>query len=352
MLGLCSGRSDQVVDPAMRKSNWAIDRTIMNEMNDAARKKGLLLLGAGESGKSTIFKQVKLITSSGYSQDELHHFRYIIHRNALDGIKILLEEAEKRSLELSEDNEELADRIQLWAGENLNPELGSSIAKVWRDPSVQATFKLRAEFQLGDSAAYFLNDVERLSATDFLPTTDDVLRARVRTSGVVMKDFSFKKQEFRLFDVGGQRSERRRWLQYFDHVTSIVFVAAISEYNQVMAEDSSKNRLEEALELFEQIVNSHYFKDVDIMVFLNKRDLFADKIKEIDPIKWFPDYKGGCNYDAAETYFKNAFRARVKDKKKELYLYSTCATDTGNIKFVLDAISTMWMDKAQGAIIG
>lgn len=110
-----------------------------------------------------------------------------------------------------------------------------------------------------------------------------------------------------------------------------------------MAEDSSKNRLEEALDLFEQIVNSHYFKEVDIMVFLNKvalrticsgslsacsarshakltglgacmgciqRDLFAEKIKEVDPVQWFPDYKGGCNYDAAEQYFKNAFRGR------------------------------------------
>ena len=62
-----------------------------------------------------------------------------------------------------------------------------------------------------------------------------MLRARVRTSGVVAKDFEIKKSKFRMYDVGGQRSERRRWIQYFDHVTAIVFVAAISEYNQVRA---------------------------------------------------------------------------------------------------------------------
>ncbi|KAL3903217.1 MAG: hypothetical protein SGPRY_011766 [Prymnesium sp.] len=336
-MGICGGNPD-VLDPASRKMSRFVERKILDEMNTSAKKKGLLLLGAGESGKSTIFKQVKLITTVGYSAEELHHFRYIIHRNTLDGIKILLAEAEKRSLVLEEENEELADLIQLWEGQNVSPELGRSIAHVWADPAVQTCFSMRAEFQLGDSASYFLNQVERLSAADYTPTTNDVLHARVRTSGVVTKDFTFKSQEFRLFDVGGQRSERRRWLQYFDHVTSIVFVAAISEYNQVtlrrgflenagrrsrdgvsalacfpsqvMAEDSSKNRMQEALELFEQIVNSHYFKDVDVMVFLNKRDLFAEKIKKVDPIKWFPDYKGGCDYDAAEEYFKSSFRAR------------------------------------------
>ena len=210
-----------------------IESKLKDQMLQAAQKKSLLLLGAGESGKSTVFKQVKLITTSGYSQEELHQFRYIIHRNALDAIKILLEESQKRDLQLTEHNEELADCIQLWDGENLNPELGESIAQVWRDPAVQECFKRRAEFQLGDASSYFLNDIVRLSAADFVPTTDDVLRARVRTSGVVSKEFTLHKSQFRMYDVGGQRSERRRWLQFFDHVTAIVFVAAISEYNQV-----------------------------------------------------------------------------------------------------------------------
>ena len=217
-----------------------IDRNLRDQMLEVASKKSLLLLGAGESGKSTVFKQVRIITTNGYSQDELHQFRYIIHRNTLDAIKILLKEAQKRDLELTEDNEELADRIQLWDGENLNPELGASIWQVWHDQAVQACFKRRAEFQIGDSSSYFLNDVVRISAADFVPTTDDVLHARVRTSGVVSKEFNLRKSKFRMYDVGGQRSERRRWLQFFDHVTAIVFVAAISEYNQARPTNHSR----------------------------------------------------------------------------------------------------------------
>lgn len=61
------------------------------------------------------------------------------------------------------------------------------------------------------------------------------------------------KIKFRVFDVGGQRAERRKWINCFDNVTSVIFVAAISEYDQVLFEDPSKNRVEEAVELFEEI---------------------------------------------------------------------------------------------------
>lgn len=133
-----------------------------------------------------------------------------------------------------------------------------------------------------------MDQVGRIAAADYVPIVDDVLRARVRTSGVVSKEFCIpatgttQARAIELFDVGGQRSERRRWIHFFDHVNSLVFVAAISEYNQVrardwwrdwprlaearcsrcnqvLAEDASKNRLEEAMDLFEQIVQSHHF---------------------------------------------------------------------------------------------
>ena len=205
----------------------------MSGIEENAKRKTLILLGAGESGKSTVFKQVQVIHSGGYTPEQMLQFRYIIQRNALDGITILLNEAQKRDLELTADNEDVADQILLWGGENLNPEIGAVIARVWKDQAIQDCYKRRAEFQLGDSVVYFLNKVEQLSALEYLPTMDDVLRARVRTSGVVSKDFCIQKAPYRMYDVGGQRSERRRWMQFFDHVTAIVFVAAISEYDQV-----------------------------------------------------------------------------------------------------------------------
>ena len=177
-------------------------------------------------------------------------------------------------------------------------------------------------------------------------------RLRVRTSGVVSKDFNIKARQYCVYDVGGQRSERRNWLPLFDHVTAVVFVAAISEYDQVVAEDRSKNRMHEALELFTQIANSKHFADAALMIFFNKKDLFAQKITHVDPIKWFPEYKGGCDYSKFEAYIDDLFRSRVEDRTKMVYTYTTCATDTGNIKVVFDAVTDIIVGGFMGDLLG
>lgn len=43
-----------------------------------------------------------------------------------------------------------------------------------------------------------------------------------------------------MFDVGGQRSERKKWIHCFENVTSIIFCVALSEYDQVLLEESSQ----------------------------------------------------------------------------------------------------------------
>ena len=350
-MGLCGGPQD-VEEVAISRKSQKFLRQISMDSNELNSTRKLLLLGAGESGKSTVFKQIRIINSAGYSESELKQFKWIIHRNVLDAIKILVEQVHARDIELAEANEDIADQVVLWDSENLNPEMAESISRLWADPGVQQIFERRAEFQIGDNAHYFLADVRRIGAHDYTPTTADALSARVRTSGVVSKNFDIKGAPHAVYDVGGQRSERRNWLPLFDHVTAIVFVAAISEYDQVVAEDRSKNRMHEALDLFTQVVNSKHFGDAAVMIFLNKKDLFAEKIKRVDPGTWFPDYKGGCNYEAAEAYFKQEFHRRVEDKHKKIYTYTTCATDTGNIKVVLDSVSDIYTSISMEAGVG
>ena len=62
-----------------------------------------------------------------------------------------------------------------------------------------------------------------------------MLRTRVKTTGIVKIEFEFGKQRtrFRMFDVGGQRSERKKWIHCFDNVTTVLFIMALSEYDQV-----------------------------------------------------------------------------------------------------------------------
>lgn len=85
----------------------------------------------------------------------------------------------------------------------------------------------------------FLDDLDRLGAKDYQPTERDILRTRVKTTGIVEVHFSFKNLNFKLFDVGGQRSERKKWIHCFEDVTAIIFCVAMSEYDQVLHEDET-----------------------------------------------------------------------------------------------------------------
>lgn len=71
-----------------------------------------------------------------------------------------------------------------------------------------------------------------------------------------------------MFDVGGQRDERRKWIQCFNDVTAIIFVTACSSYNLVLREDNTQNRLKESLELFQSIWNNRYVQNFIFLTFL------------------------------------------------------------------------------------
>jgi len=164
------------------------------------------------------------------------------------------------------------------------------------------------------------------------------LRCRSRTTGIVETEFQIKNDYFKIMDVGGQRSERKKWIHCFEDVTAVIFVAAINEYDQTLYEDNSTNRIMEALDLFDKTCNSKWFVNANIILFLNKRDLFEDKIKKVDLKVCFPDYKDGCNYHAASEYLMNKFKEQNKQPKLKIYGHITCATDTNNVKFTMDSV--------------
>ena len=135
-----------------------------------------------------------------------------------------------------------------------------------------------SEYQLNDSAKYFLDQIDTIGSPNFLPTTQDILRSRVKTTGIVEINFKVKDLNFRVFDVGGQRSERKKWIHCFEDVTSIIFLVALSEYDLVLIEDDTVNRMQESLRLFDSICNNKYFVNTAFILFLNKKDSFEEKV--------------------------------------------------------------------------
>ncbi|KAG9331974.1 hypothetical protein JZ751_016309, partial [Albula glossodonta] len=231
----------------------------------------------------------------------------------------------------------LADSIEEGS---MPPELADVIMRLWKDPGVQAGFDRAAEYQLNDSAAYYLNEMDRITKADYLPTEQDVLRSRVKTTGIIEEQFSCKELHFRMFDVGGQRSERKKWIHCFEGVTCIIFCGALSAYDMVLVEDDEVNRMHESLHLFNSICNHKFFATTSIVLFLNKKDLFVEKIKKVHLSICFPDYNGPNTYEDASNYIKQQFQdLNMKKGVKEIYSHMTCATDTENVQIVFNAVT-------------
>ncbi|KFP59006.1 Guanine nucleotide-binding protein G(t) subunit alpha-2, partial [Cathartes aura] len=106
------------------------------------------------------------------------------------------------------------------------------------------------------------------------------------------------------------------------------------------------NRMHESLHLFNSICNHKFFAATSIILFLNKKDLFEEKIKKVHLSICFPDYdasfppSAGPNNFYAGNYIKTQFLdLNMRKDVKEIYSHMTCATDTQNVKFVFDAVT-------------
>jgi len=144
-----------------------------------------------------------------------------------------------------------------------------------------------------------------------------------------------------MFDVGGQRNERRKWIHCFDDANAVIFVVALSEYDQMLFEDNTVNRMVEAIALFDEISNSRWFTNTSMILFLNKKDLFEKKISR-SSIKVahedFLDYGGPeFDYEQGVEYFKTKFLQRNKNQNKQIFPHVTCATDPTNVEVVFNA---------------
>eukprot|EP01104_Vermistella_antarctica_P009841 TRINITY_DN257_c0_g1_i1.p1 TRINITY_DN257_c0_g1~~TRINITY_DN257_c0_g1_i1.p1 ORF type:complete len:355 (-),score=122.09 TRINITY_DN257_c0_g1_i1:368-1432(-) len=314
----------------------------------------LLLLGPGESGKSTIFKQMKIIQKNGgYQQEELASYKYIIFGNCITQMKVIVNAAAKLAIEMEGDeNKARAVRIAKLpaAGDAWNQEVGQDILRLWQDKGIQATYSQRDKhYQLNDSANYFFGNVERFMEPNYLPTEQDVLRARVRTTGIEEAVFEFDDMSFRMLDVGGQRSERRKWIHCFDCVTAVIFCSSLSEYDQTLREDDTQNRMKESLLLFDEICNSPWFRDTAFILFLNKTDLFREKIARVDLSVCFPAYTGGCNVDDAMQFIKTNFLEQ-NTSPHVIYTHFTCAINTENVEFVFNCVRETILKKVLDAL--
>ncbi|XP_065809183.1 guanine nucleotide binding protein (G protein) alpha v1 [Labrus bergylta] len=346
-MGLCLG-TEVTEEKKARIHSAKIDRELYESAKKEMNVVKILLLGAAESGKSTLVKQMKIIHSNGFTKQELTSFKPAVLDNLLTSMKFVLHGMGVLRINLANSRNKIHAHSVLSCGrcfdedQVLFPFLGHALSCLWADQGVRAAASRGYEYELNDSALYFFENMIRITSTEYVPTETDVLRVRLRTTGVIETQFKVNHLIFRMYDVGGQRTERRKWIGCFEDVRAVLFVVSLSGYDMTLVEDASMNRLQESLKLFSSICNNIFFRSTSMILFMNKIDLFQDKILHSGRHLrlYLPQFKGrpaSCTASAAR-FISATFVSLNTTPSKLIYHHFTTATDTSNIQVVFQVV--------------
>jgi guanine nucleotide-binding protein subunit alpha len=307
----------------------------------------VLLLGSGDSGKSTVLKQMRLIHKVPFSSQETEYYRQLCFQNIVQGMRLILDAQDTFGYTLSDDNEKYYELIDnapdLHDGQAFPADYLAPLQSLWDDAAVRKTLERANEVALPENLHYFFGDLPHFFDPNFKLRDQDILRCRARTTGITETVFSLRGHDLHMLDVGGQKSERRKWIHCFQDVTTILFLASLSGYDQCLVEDKDANQMQDAMAIWDSICHSQWFKQTSIILFLNKTDLFEKKVKK-SPIKnIFPDYDGEPgSVSQGKDYFRKRFtRLSAKSgrpREREIYVHYTNATDTALLRVVMAAV--------------
>eukprot|EP00475_Leptophrys_vorax_P029516 TRINITY_DN43431_c0_g1_i6.p1 TRINITY_DN43431_c0_g1~~TRINITY_DN43431_c0_g1_i6.p1 ORF type:complete len:318 (+),score=85.70 TRINITY_DN43431_c0_g1_i6:845-1798(+) len=266
----------------------------------------LVLLGSAKSGKSTLFKRFNNIYGTGFSKEEVSEHALLMRRNALASMKFLVSQTESRLL-LSSSNDNNGPSTTTTTGavcsspsfvymkalpaDRVVEEAGEHIKTLWNDAEIQRTYYHTPgiNFQTKDSCVYSFDNVDRIFAIGYEPTEEDIVMCRTSTPQATKAKFQFPGIQFVVIDAGDDKEELNNILA---DTNSVVFVASLSEYDEISLDDNSTNCAVKAMSLYEEVLKLETVKNLPVALFLNKKDVFEEKIKRIPLSNYFPEYKG------------------------------------------------------------
>ncbi|KAJ7874772.1 guanine nucleotide binding protein, alpha subunit [Mycena olivaceomarginata] len=217
--------------------------------------------------------------------------------------------------------------------------------RLWNDPTVKEVLKAH-RLRLEDMAGFFLDSIERVTALSYEPTDDDILKARLKTLGVSEHHFNLKAgnlvpQSWIVYDVGGARS-----VVSLADLGVFRFLAPLSCFDQVLAEDETVNRLEDSILLWKTIVSSPLLKQTSLILFLNKCDILKAKLQSGQKFsEYVVSYGDRPNdFEHCSQYMKKKFTMIAKQFSLEprgFYTYFTSVTDVQATADILGSVRDM-----------
>uniref|UniRef100_A0A6B2L9R3 Uncharacterized protein n=1 Tax=Arcella intermedia TaxID=1963864 RepID=A0A6B2L9R3_9EUKA len=307
----------------------------------------VLTLGISGSGKTTFAKQMKIITSGGFGEEEVKGHREIVIKNVLIGIQELVKQAEKLEYHVEGENRKHCRFFTQMAvvETEWNEKIAEKVKVLWQDAAIQKTWQAAPGFQLQmNHMDYFMDHLDRISSPDYVPTNEDVLRARQRTTGEQSTFFVFEKVGWHLIDVGGQRPERAKWESIItskDSVNAIIFFGALDEFNMASTEETGKTKMEISIQVFHELLHSETYtarRNITLILFLNKLDLLTSKLNKEDDKKAFHNLFP--SWDGTTDGACECVRLKFVEGFQEIPIrsHSICALDTSLMTTVFQEV--------------
>ncbi|CAD5227971.1 unnamed protein product [Bursaphelenchus okinawaensis] len=339
-MGSALCKREKIVDEVAEIANKTIEKELKKDRIQERKTIKVLLLGSADSGKSTIAKQMRILHAHGFNESELINYRYMIFTNMVVIYHHLCRGCQALNVPVNEDEQDLYEKFlnkHLKILDFLDDDIIVSLAQMRNSQFTKEGLKHVEKFYMPDNSLYLFANAHRILDQNYHPTEIDIIHARASTTGVYEIGFQFRNFYIRLIDVGGQKTERRKWIHCFENVTAVLFVTALSCYDQFLEEEPTKNCLEDSVELFNCMYNNEYLRKCNFILFLNKTDILERKVEHSSFSKYFPNYSEKEKYEEVRDYIKELFTEAEVDDTRHIYLHFTNATDRGNIDFVFGA---------------
>lgn len=333
----------------------------------------LLLLGGGESGKSTVLKQFKLLYGLEYTQTERLQFASYIKKNIMDNMLLLClalyGQDSGHALVSSEAFltvcPNASELLEAGGTPTCATALTSSnyehILTLWKHAAIQSMWSKRSELHVLDNTATFLssrNTLENIAHESYSPDNNAILNARIQTSGIRKETFCVDSHLINLVDLGGQRGERRKWVRTYEESHGVLFITALSEFDMLMWENKKDNRVQDSIDIFDSLMQEESLNNTQMILFFNKSDLLREKLnngKDLRDVSLFSDYRGKkSDFDDTIAYFTKKFEEiyykHRKRGKDYLIIHVTSAIDPVSMKRVLDNIAPKVVERQLSAM--
>lgn len=197
MAGCCVSAEDR----ENQRINEEIEKQLRRDKKDSRRELKLLLLGTGESGKSTFIKQMRIIHGGGYTDEDKKSYAKLVFQNIYTSMQVMVRAMEALSISFSDpQNKGHANsvlEVEVDKVEEFDQSLADAIRSLWKDAGIQECYDRRREYQLSDSTKYYLTDLDRIAQPSYIPDLQDILRVRVPTTGIIEYPFDMENVIFR-----------------------------------------------------------------------------------------------------------------------------------------------------------